>query len=147
MSIAAYKATIRQSETPRQIERRILSRLTGALEAHGAFDKAEETAERLAILSAGLREALAENQKFWSALRLDLAHPSNELSPELRAGLVSITFWVERRTNEVLGGKPGVLALAGINRTIINGLSGTPVTATPAPVQAARPVAALQQGR
>ncbi|MDX2482325.1 MAG: flagellar biosynthesis regulator FlaF, partial [Pseudodonghicola sp.] len=36
MGIAAYKRTISQTETPRQIERRVLSRATSELERLGA---------------------------------------------------------------------------------------------------------------
>ncbi len=152
MSIAAYKSTIRQSESPRQIERRILSRLTGALEAHAAYDTAG-TVERLDILSSGLREALAENQKFWNELKYDLAQPGNALSPELRAGLLSIALWIDRQTSAIMGGQGSVRALADINRTIIIGLSAitglpaTPVAPSPVVADAARSVQAVQQGR
>lgn len=143
MSIAAYKSTIRQSESPRQIERRILSRLTGQLEAHAAFDTATGL-ERIEILSRGLRAALAENQTFWNELKYDLAQPGNALSPELRAGLISIALWIDRQTSAVMGGDSGVMALAEINRTIIAGLAGTP--AHPTPVAAEAPIPALHPG-
>lgn len=146
MSIAAYKSTIRQSESPRQIERRILSRLTGALEAHAAFDTAP-TMERLNILSNGLRHALSENQTFWGELKYDLAQPGNALSPDLRAGLLSIALWVDRQTSAIMGGQPGVRALADINRTIIKGLSAAPATTAPLAADAPRAVQAVQQGR
>lgn len=143
MSIAAYKSTIRQSESPRQIERRILSRLTGQLEAHAAFDTATGL-ERIEILARGLRAALAENQIFWNELKYDLAQPGNALSPELRAGLISIALWIDRQTSAVMGGDPGVMALAEINRNIIAGLAGTP--AHPTPVAAEAPIPALHPG-
>ncbi len=139
MSIAAYKSNIRHTESPRQIERRILSRLTGALEAHAAFDTAPSKAIRLNILSSGLRETLAENQKFWNELKHDLAFPGNALPPDLRAGLISIALWVDRQTNAVMGGEPGVAALADINRTIITGLSATPAAPTPVAAEAMAP--------
>ncbi|MDG1128264.1 MAG: flagellar biosynthesis regulator FlaF [Paracoccaceae bacterium] len=144
MSLAAYKTTIRHSESPRQIERRILSRLTGALEAHCAFDTATTAADRLGTLSGGLRDALAENQKFWTELKYDLALPGNALSPDLRAGLVSLAIWVDRQTADIMGGKPGVRALAEINRSILAGLSATPAAEAPQPVAAAQPA---YQGR
>ena len=145
MSIAAYKSTIRQSESPRQIERRILSRLTGALEAHVAYDTAV-TFERVQILSNGLRAALSENQTFWNELKYDLAQPENALSPELRAGLLSIALWVDRQTGAVMGGQPGVRALADINRSIITGLSAPKPAQSSAETDAARPLQAVQQG-
>ncbi|MDP5333961.1 MAG: flagellar biosynthesis regulator FlaF [Paracoccaceae bacterium] len=144
MSITAYKTTIRHSESPRQIERRILSRLTGELEAHGAFDTAETASARLDILSSGLRDALIENQKFWTELKYDLALPENALPPALRAGLLSLALWVDRQTAAVMGGQPGVRALAEINRSISAGLAATPTAAQPQPVLAAQPA---YQGR
>lgn len=146
MSIAAYKSTIRQSESPRQIERRILSRLTGALEAHAAYDTATKS-ERLDILSKGLRNALSDNQNFWNELKYDLAQPGNALSPELRAGLLSIALWIDRQTSAVMGGQGSVRALADINRTIITGLSATPANPMPDVADASRSAQAVQQSR
>lgn len=146
MSINAYKNTIRQSESPRQIERRILSRLTGALEAYSAYDAVTHPLERMEILSNGLRDALAENQRFWNVLKIDLAMPENQLSPDLRAGLLSLALWVDRQTSAILGGKTGVMALVDINRSIVAGLSASPaapVAATAEPLPAAQ---VLHQG-
>lgn len=125
MTIAAYKRTIRESETPRQIERRILSNITGRLEAEAtAFDGDIQLSERARMLAAGLRVTLRDNQALWIALRDDLAQPANALPPPLRASLISIALWVERQTTEVLGGAAGVGVLAAVNNNIIAGLSG-----------------------
>lgn len=125
MTIAAYKRTIRESETPRQIERRILSNITGRLEAEAtAFDGDIQLSERARMLAAGLRVTLRDNQALWIALRDDLAQPANALPPPLRASLISIALWVERQTTEVLGGAAGVGVLAEVNNNIIAGLSG-----------------------
>jgi flagellar protein FlaF len=125
MTIAAYKRTIRESETPRQIERRILSNITGRLEAEAtAFDGDIHLSERARMLAAGLRVTLRDNQALWIALRDDLAQPANALPPPLRASLISIALWVERQTTEVLGGAAGVGVLAAVNNNIIAGLSG-----------------------
>jgi flagellar protein FlaF len=125
MSVAAYKANIRETENPRDIERRILLRIAGEMDRHAAdYDAAGGAAERLRILSGGLRETLAENVKFWSALRFDLAEPGNALQPELRAALISLALWVERQTNAVIGGEKGLAALVSTNRAIAAGLAG-----------------------
>lgn len=125
MSIAAYKQTIRESESPRQIERRILSRITGQLEQHAqAFDGAETKSDRQSLLASGLRASLADNQAMWRALKHDLAAQGNALPPNLRASLLSLAFWVDRQTALVLGGEKGVGALVAINRSIVAGLSG-----------------------
>lgn len=125
MSIAAYKKTIRESESPRQIERRILSRVTGEMEGDAAaFDRATSRAERLTLLAGGLRGSLHDNQKFWSAVKADLSQDGNALPHELRAQLISLALWVERQTSSVLGGGGGIAALVSVNRSIIDGLAG-----------------------
>ncbi|MGD9863911.1 MAG: flagellar biosynthesis regulator FlaF, partial [Pseudodonghicola sp.] len=59
MSIAAYKRTITETESPRQIERRVLARVTADLERLGPdFDAAERGLDKLTALSNGLRDAL-----------------------------------------------------------------------------------------
>lgn len=146
MSINAYKSTIRHSESPRQIERRILSRLTGALEAQVAYDNADTTFQRLEILSNGLRDALAENQKFWGELKYDLSLPENQLSPDLRAGLLSLALWVDRQTVAILGGQPGVTNLVDVNRSIVAGLSVTPTASVSSAVEPAASLHLQHQG-
>ncbi len=125
MSIAAYKTTIRESETPRQIERRVLSRVTGQLAARAeAYDRAENMRDRGTLLAEGLRDDLATNQKFWNELKFDLPQPKNALPTDLRAGLISLAMWVDRQTSSVMGGSAGVGALVDINRSIVAGLAG-----------------------
>ena len=125
MSVAAYKNNIRESENPRDIERRILLRLAGEMDRNAtAYDAATDQSERLRILSEGLRDTLAENIMFWSALKVDLADPNNQLAPALRAALISLALWVERQSNEVIGGEKGVAALVSTNRAIAAGLAG-----------------------
>ncbi len=124
MSIAAYKQTVRETESPRQIERRILSTLTAALERQeNGFDGAEQS-QRLSILAGGLRDAIADNQRFWLAIRHDLSESGNALPADLRAQLISIALFVERQCTKVLGGDAGVASLVDINHTIIRGLAG-----------------------
>ena len=125
MGLAAYKSTIRHSEDPRQIERRVLSRITHdiAIQAE-SFDAADTRMERLAILAGGLRETLYENQRFWSALRHDLAEPGNAMPAQLKAGLISIALWVDRQTTLLLSGEGRLRTLVDINGNIAAGLAG-----------------------
>lgn len=125
MGLAAYKEVIRESETPRQIERRILTRITGALVTFATdYDEAKTSEERLGILYSGLGENLVENQLFWRTLRNDLSSKGNSLNIELKGSLLSIALWVERETNSVMGGASGVLDLIAVNQNIIAGLAG-----------------------
>ncbi|MPQ95064.1 flagellar biosynthesis regulator FlaF [Thioclava sp. JE_KL1] len=124
MSVAAYKRTISETESPRQIERRILSRVTGELEAFLADYDSASQAGRGAILAQGLRTALWENERIWTALRDDLAEPANQFPADLKAALISLALWVERETQVVMGGGGAVAPLVEVNRNIIRGLSG-----------------------
>ncbi|KAA9009963.1 flagellar biosynthesis regulator FlaF [Histidinibacterium aquaticum] len=125
MSIAAYKRTISESETPRQIERRVLSQVTIRLEEKAeSYDAAEASSDRIGILADGLREALTENLTIWHHLRYDLASPENALPASLRAQLISLSLWIERQTNAILGGGAGLRSLAAVNRSIVDGLAG-----------------------
>lgn len=130
MSLAAYKKTIRESDTPRQIERRILSRVTHDLAEKGkGFDESDSPADRLAILSGGLRDSLYENQRFWAALRHDLAEPENVMPSALKASLISLALWVDRQTSSLMAGEGNVAGLVEINTNIVAGLAGQAATA------------------
>lgn len=125
MSISAYRRVIKETEEPRDLERRILSRITANLSVHqDSFDNSSSKTERIAILSGSLRPALSENLKIWSALKADLLSPGNGLSEQVRADLISLAMFVERHTSAVLAGKGRVRALVDVNRSIIDGLSG-----------------------
>jgi flagellar biosynthesis activator protein FlaF len=125
MGISAYKKTIRESENPRDIERRVLSRITGDIERHAdIYDAAETREECLSILSKGLSASLQENLRFWSILKFDLIGDGNGLPETLRASIISIAFWMERQTADVMRGDPGVASIVEINNSILAGLSG-----------------------
>lgn len=126
MSIAAYKRTIRESESPRQIERRVFTRVTGELDKNAqAFDRAPSRLERMDLLANGLRTHLSENLKLWSTIKFDLSQPENGLPPQLKAGIISLALFVERQTAVVIGGNAGIGVLVQINQSLISGLSGS----------------------
>ena len=130
MGIAAYKSIIRESETPRQIERRVLTRITGALaKTAEEYDSDIDSEQRLGILYNGLGENLIENQLFWQMLKNDLATKENAHTTGLKASLLSLALWVERETNSVMGGSAGVRDLIAVNQNVISGLAGiNPIT-------------------
>ena len=128
MSITAYKRTITETENPRQIERRVFSNVTAEMEVRSQeFDTAEQASDKLKILSDGLRDTLSYNQRIWQTIRSDLVNPGNALAPDLRAGLISLSLWVENHTNEVLKGQKTVKPMLDVNRSIIRGLEGNPM--------------------
>ncbi|MGY3439979.1 flagellar biosynthesis regulator FlaF [Marinovum sp. KMM 9879] len=125
MSIAAYKNTIRESASPRQIEARVFARITGAMGQHlEAWSAADSKTLRTTVLANGLRSALAENRQLWVRLQNDLANPGNQLPESLRANLISLSLWVDRTCGDVIGGKDGLQALIDVNNNILGGLSG-----------------------
>lgn len=133
MSIAAYRTTLRNTEDPRAIERRLIARVTGAIERHAdEYDGAADIVVRQSVLAGGLSTALAENAAIWRALRRDLSDPGNALAPSLRASLISIALWMERETTRILGGGGRAAPLVEINKSIVAGLSGE----APVPVSA-----------
>lgn len=125
MSVSAYKRTLRETQSPRDVERQILSRVTTSLSRYAkTYDEAVDTAGRLSILSGGLSLALAENIRLWSLLKSDLQAPDNKLPAELRAQLISLAYFVERQTNQITRGEGNVQSILSINRSIIDGLAG-----------------------
>jgi len=125
MGIAAYKQTITETETPRQIERRVFTLVTSRLEKfQQEFDSAETGSEKLDILARGLIHALWQNEQVWMAVRNDLAEPGNELGAELKASLISLALWVERQTALILSGEATLAPLLEVNLNIIRGLEG-----------------------
>lgn len=114
MSIAAYHRTIAECDDPRKIEYRVFLRITLALENNRQAD----------WRCAELKDALWRNLELWNALRADLLEDGNALPEALRAGLVSLSFAVNRNTQRVLRGEGGIDLLIHINRSVMQGLQG-----------------------
>ena len=100
------------TQAPRDIEYRLLAQVTAAL-----ID-AESNPENFTKRA----ESLTWNRRVWGAFRIDLIDPSNALSTELKASLVSLAIWVERETFEILKGKGNLHALITVNKHIMEGL-------------------------
>lgn len=124
MSVHAYRRVMRDTVTPRDSEKQILSRLTFAMESHQRAYADADALGRLRTLEGGLRQALSDNLKFWTAVRLDLMSPENTFTAALRANLISLSVFVEKTTATVMGGGGGLRALISTNHAIIAGLSG-----------------------
>lgn len=114
MSIAAYHQTIAECDDPRKIEYRVFLRITLALENNRHAD----------WRCAELKDALWRNLELWNTLRADLLEDGNALPEGLRAGLVSLSFAVNRNTQRVLRGEGGIDLLIHINRSVMQGLQG-----------------------
>ncbi len=125
MSVSAYRRAVAETEGPRETERRLMAEITAQLIAYQEqFDTAEKPQDKIELLSSVLREALAKNAKLWGALRLDLVSPENQLPKKLRADLISLSLFIDRQTQTVLGGNGQIAPLIAVNRSIMDGLSG-----------------------
>lgn len=119
--IDTYRAVERETADPRAQERRLLRRVNKALAQ--ARDEAEADDGRI---TPALASALNDNRSLWRQLAADLADEENQLPDELRAGLISIAGFVERRTSDVLSRRmavaEGVPGLLEVNESIARGL-------------------------
>lgn len=113
MSLNAYQRARAVAETPRAMEYRLMSQITG-----------EMIAARDAGLQYGaLMPALHRNREVWSTFSSLCAAPDNQLPAQLRASIISIALWVERHTGQVVRGLESIEDLISVNRALIEGLA------------------------
>ncbi|MEY8802214.1 flagellar biosynthesis regulator FlaF [Leisingera sp. XS_AS12] len=125
MSLAAYKKTLKTTETPRAMERRILNQINARLLAQQEeYDTAAEGGPRLGILAGTLRQAVHDNLRLWLAYKADLSNPNNALPEEMRANLLSLAIYVENQTGLIMKGRGTIKALIDVNKPIIDALTG-----------------------
>jgi flagellar protein FlaF len=68
-------------------------------------------------------EAIYFLRRLWSILLSDLQSPENELPDELRAGIISIGFWMMKEIDEIGAGKKmDLMPMIEINEIIRDGL-------------------------
>lgn len=116
----AYKRTIKQTATPRDVEYRLLAQVTSALM------KAKELQEgsgRDPRRMAQVMDALNWNNQVWDAFVEDVGTEGNMLPRELRAAIVSLGIWVTRETGMIAAGEGDIDALIAVNKAIMRGLN------------------------
>ncbi|WP_323795948.1 flagellar biosynthesis regulator FlaF [Nisaea sp.] len=109
---AAYSKVQTKTESPQQIEYRLLGQVTSALR------KAQEDT---ATLQDKLNAALW-NGKVWDAFLCDLSEPGNTLPDQLKNSLMQLARWVALETDLVIEGKAELNAMINVNRQIMEGL-------------------------
>ncbi len=114
MSLQAYKKTASQGETPRETEYRLFTQVTRELIR---AKEAPAYATQIRI------KAVDWNRRMWSALATACADKDNALSNEIRAGIISLSIWVNRHSSEVMRGQEDFDALIDINKQIMEGLT------------------------
>ena len=89
---AVYGKVIRDTENPREIERRVFEDITTEL----------ETAERPDAPFTARIAAMHRNRELWLTLTCDLADDNNALPAPLRARIISIGIWVLGRDTKIV---------------------------------------------
>ena len=127
MSLKAYSQAAQRAETPRETEYRLFGQVTRAL----------IEAEKLPVEEFQKRgDALDWNRRVWTALSNDCSSPDNQLSPQLRASIISLSLWVSKHTSAVMRREEEIEPLIEINRLIMQGLAPQGAAA-PAPAATA----------
>jgi flagellar biosynthesis activator protein FlaF len=117
MSLRAYQQAATRAEPPRDVEYRLFGQVTRALIA-ASEAPATDYATRI--------DALDWNRRLWSTLALDCSSEDNQLPPQVRASIISLSLWVGRHSSLVMRGEDDFEALIDINRTMMQALSQKP---------------------
>jgi flagellar protein FlaF len=112
----AYGQVTQRTASGRALEHALFEQITLGLEQAEAAGPADP---------ALLADAVYRNLQLWSALSADILHPDNALASDTRAGILSLSEFVRRTSQQVLAGAGSLAELIEINRTIMPGLAGT----------------------
>jgi flagellar protein FlaF len=116
MALTAYQKAQRAAEEPKNTEYRLFGQVTSALlDAHTKKAK-----------GPALVDAIDWNRRVWSTLAVDCMDNANQLPKELRAQIVSLSLWVTKYSRDVVQAGASLDPLIDINRSIMQGLRGSP---------------------
>jgi flagellar biosynthesis activator protein FlaF len=127
-AIAAYGHAQKGATTDRGIEYQVFSKITASLLAAERQGKAGFN---------DLVHALHDNRRLWDAITVDIIDDNNELSPNLRAQLLSLAAFVRQHAGKVLRRQAGVQPIVDVNQAVMNGLRG--ITPQPTAVPMGKP--------
>src|SRR4029077_5404598 len=126
--VAAYAQQQKRNLSPREVEAM-------------AFTKAAlmlEDAKKITNNLVEYSKALRFNHLLWTIIQADLTDPENQLPPEIKANVMSLSIFVDKQTTKALrSSNAGDLdVLININRNLAAGLRSNP-QAAPASVPTA----------
>ena len=114
MTHKAYQSAQAITEDPRATEYRLFGQVTGAL-----ID-----AQKSEMAVGSRAEAIDWNRKLWRTLASDCLDDRNQLPPQVRAQIVSLSLWVSKYSKQVTRKGAPLATLIEINRNIMQGLQG-----------------------
>ena len=127
--VGAYQQQQKRNLSPREVEAM-------------AFTKAALLLEDAKKLTGNIEEyskALRFNHLLWTIIQADLTEPDNELPPEIKANVMSLSIFVDKQTTKALRSSNGadLDVLININRNLAAGLRTAPQAAATPPSSAA----------
>jgi len=122
--VAAYAQQQKRNLSPREVEAM-------------AFTKAALLLEEAKTKTQNIDEyskALRFNHLLWTIIQADLTEPDNQLPPEIKANVMSLSIFVDKQTTKALRSSVAtdLDVLININRNLAAGLRAT-VQAAPGP--------------
>lgn len=131
--VAVYQQQQKRNLSPREVEAM-------------AFTKAALLLEDAKKHTGNIDEfakALRFNHLLWTIIQADLTEPDNQLPPEIKANVMSLSIFVDKQTTKALRSSSAadLDVLININRNLAAGLRTTPDAA-----QVAAPAAGAQAG-
>ena len=127
--VAAYAQQQKRNLSPREVEAM-------------AFTKAALMLEDAKKVTQNINEyskALRFNHLLWTIIQADLTDPENQLPPEIKANVMSLSIFVDKQTTKALrsSNATDLDVLININRNLAAGLRTAPGTAPVEPATTA----------
>ncbi|TAN46917.1 MAG: flagellar biosynthesis regulatory protein FlaF [Rhodospirillales bacterium] len=122
--ISAYQDIQKSGMSPREVEAMALTKAAFLLQ------EAQKDVDNYQAFS----QALRFNHLLWTIIQTDITDKNNNLPPELKANIMSLSIFVDKQTAKALAEGTAQLldVLININRNLAEGLRVTPPGAAPA---------------
>ncbi|WP_084395913.1 flagellar biosynthesis regulator FlaF [Henriciella aquimarina] len=115
LAFKAYGEVTSRTGSDQQIEYALFQEITQSL---------QEVAQNDDPPAALWADAIDRNMQLWTILATDLLTEENQLNPELKKGLLTLSQSVRRLSHSVLAGDAELEELIDINEIIMRGLRG-----------------------
>src|ERR1700742_4305333 len=111
--VAAYQQQQKRNLSPREVEAMAFTKAALLLE-----DAKKNTGD-----IAEYSKALRFNHLLWTIIQADLTDPENQLPPEIKANVMSLSIFVDKQTNQALrsSNSTDLDVLININRNLADG--------------------------